>query len=174
MNMQAQMLAVKQEWVELLIYSAMVFFIPLLLKYPQILVGTVVNTALIISALNLRAKKIIPIIVLPSIAVALGGYLFGGFTYALVYLIPFIWVGNLILVLAMKYLNLFKKINYVVSLTVSSALKSFFLFISALILFYLGVIPAPFLVAMGLIQFVTAFSGGIIAFAMQEIKTGIF
>ncbi|GAG06469.1 unnamed protein product, partial [marine sediment metagenome] len=45
-----------------------------------------------------------------------------------------------------------------------------FLFLSALLLYSLSIVPAPFLIAMGAMQAVTAFSGGIAAYGIHYTK----
>lgn len=152
-----------KENLHLLVYSAVSFFIPLLLKQPQLLVGSAVNSMLILSALNLRTVKIIPAIILPSIAAVLGGVLFGGLTIYLLYMMPFIWCGNLTLVLLVKKLKLADKRNYIFSLGTAAVIKTAIIFSAALF------IAPKLLFAMGPIQLVTAVIGGSIAFAGQKI-----
>jgi hypothetical protein len=55
-------------------------------------------------------------------------------------------------------------------LIIGAALKSGFLFLSALILFKLGIIPIIFLTTMGILQLTTALSGGIAAYALHYAK----
>jgi len=163
-------LSSKQETIELIVYSLISFFIPLVLKQPQLLVGTVVNAMLILAALNLKGKNVLPIIMLPSMAVAAGGYLFGGFTAYFIYLIPFIWLSNTILVLAFKYFKLQKNNNFFLTLGISSVAKAGFLFGITFLLVSLSIVPEMFLTAMGMFQLVTAVTGGIFAFTVQKIK----
>jgi len=85
-------LSYKQELIELFIYSLLSFFIPFILSHPQLLVGTIVNSALVLAALNLRGIRLLPVIMLPSLAVLSSGLIFGQFTYYLLYLIPAIWL----------------------------------------------------------------------------------
>ena len=160
----------KQQFIEMFIYSVVCFFLPLFIGHPQIVVGITVNTLLIMSALNMQNYKLLPVIILPSLGALSRGLLFGPFTIYLVYLIPFIWLGNFILVLVFKSLYLNKKINYFLILFSAAFLKALFLFTVAFILFKLGVIPVVFLTAMGIMQFVTAFSAGFFAFGFSKVQ----
>ena len=159
-----------QENIELLLYSSICFIVPFLLGGPQIVVGAIVNTILVLSALNLRMKMIIPAIVLPSMAVLLNGLLFGPYSIFLVIMMPFIWIGNLILVLLYKKLLLQKKYNPVGVILISSIGKASILFLSALLLYGLGLIPIIILGSMGIMQLYTAMLGGIIGLGVHNAK----
>ncbi|MCX6710704.1 MAG: hypothetical protein NTZ02_01280, partial [Candidatus Woesearchaeota archaeon] len=87
---------------EIILITAASFLIPFLIGHPQLIVGIAVNVLLIESALHIRDYKLAAPIILPSIAALLRGALFGGFTMYLVFMLPFIWVGNSILVFAVK------------------------------------------------------------------------
>jgi hypothetical protein len=169
-NLQDYILTNYTEYFEMFVYSAVCFFLPFMIAHPQFVVGTVVNAMLITAALNIRGYKLLPVILLPSIGVLTAGVLFGSFTVFLLYLIPFIWIGNTILVYTFKILKLHLKKNYLFTLITGAALKSGFLFLSALLLFKLGIIPVMFLTAMGILQLTTALSGGIAAYALHYAK----
>ena len=158
------------QYFEMFIYSIICFFMPLFIGHPQIVVGITVNTMLILSALNLRNYKLLPIIILPSIGVLSRGLIFGPFTIFLLYMIPFIWIANTILIFSIKLFKLKLKLNYWISLIISILLKSGFLFMSAFILFKLNLIPIMFLTAFGIIQIITAFAGGTAAYSIHNIK----
>lgn len=123
-----------------------------------------------LAALNLRGKRLLPVILLPSIGAYAAGLIFGVASSALLIMIPFIWIGNSILVFSMKKLTLSMKKNRVVSLVVGSGAKAAFLFISAFVLFSFGLVPAIFLTAMGILQLGTALIGGSAALILQEAK----
>ena len=54
----------------------------------QLIVGTIVNTALVMTAINLKGwKKIVGIITLPSISSLLGGYIFKTASPFMIYMI---------------------------------------------------------------------------------------
>ena len=169
-DLQDYMLSDSLQYIEMVIYSVAAFFIPFFIGNPQIAVGIIVNAMLVVSALNLKGWKLAPIIILPSIAMLARVALFGPFTIFLIYMIPFIWIGNFILVCTFKYFKLRKKQNYWLTLVLGIVLKSGFLFISALILFYLGLIPVVFLTAMGILQVVTAIFGGFVAYGAHNLK----
>lgn len=160
----------KQQVIEMVVYSFVCFFLPLFIGHPQIVVGVVVNTLLIMSALNMQKYKLLPVIILPSLGALSRGALFGPFTIYLVYMIPSIWLGNFIIVYLFKLLYLNKKINYFVTLVAAASLKALFLFLTAFILFKLNVIPVMFLTAMGIMQFTTAFSAGFFAFGVSKVQ----
>jgi len=129
-----------------------------------------VNCALVLSAFNLKGARLLPIIILPAIGAFLAGFLFGASSTALLYLIPFIWVGNAILVYSIKEWALKKKINRVAALVAGSAAKAAFLFSAAFALYSFGMVPAAFLTAMGMLQLTTALTGGAAALVLQEGK----
>ncbi|MBW2992117.1 hypothetical protein KY345_02775 [Candidatus Woesearchaeota archaeon] len=169
-NLQDYVLGNAAEYFELIIYAGVSFFLPLLMGHPQIVVGIVVNAMLITSALNLKGYKLWPVILLPSLGVLSRGIIFGPFTIFLVYMIPFIWIGNAILVYAFKIMKLHMKINYIFTLVAGAGLKTGFLFLSAFVLFKLGIIPVIFLTSMGLMQLWTALGGGIAAAGVHYTK----
>ena len=94
-----------------IIFSALCFAVPFLIGHPQLFVGSVVNAALVFAALHFKKYQILPIIILPSLAVATRGLVFGPFTIFLVYLIPFIWLGNMALVWGIKYFSFQRKLH---------------------------------------------------------------
>ncbi|MFA6213702.1 MAG: hypothetical protein WC717_00290 [Candidatus Micrarchaeia archaeon] len=159
-----------QEYVEMAIYSAIAFSLPFLLGHEQLLVGAAVNCALVLAALNLRGARLLPVIILPSLGALLAGLVFGAASSALFYMIPFIWAGNTLLVICIKYFVLDKKTNRVAALSIGAAAKAAFLFLAALALLSFGMVPAVFLTAMGVFQLATALSGGAAALALQEVK----
>jgi hypothetical protein len=160
--------------VELIIYSALAFFVPLAIGHPQFVVGVLVNCAIVLSALNLKEYKLLPVIILPSLAVLSRGIIFGPFTMYLVYMIPFIWAGNFILLFAFKELKLRRKLKGIYTLAIGAISKSAVLFLSAFILVKSGILPSPFLVSMGIIQFYTAIAGGALALGIHEMKKKYF
>ena len=169
-NLQDYVLKNVNEYFELVVYSAVCFFLPLMIGHPQIVVGIVVNAMLITAALNLKGYKLWPVILLPAIGALSRGALFGPFTIFIVYMIPFIWIGNAILVYTFKIMNLEMKKNYVFTLVVGACLKAGFLFLAALILVKTGIIPVIFLTTMGLFQLWTALAGGAVAFGIHYTK----
>lgn len=161
------------ENIEFVIYTVICFFLPVVLGHSQLIVGIVVNAMLITAALNLKGYKLLPVILAPSLGALSAGLLFGNLTVFLLYLIPFIWIGNAIFVFSFKWLKLHLKKNYLLTLAIGSVAKAGFLFLSALILFKLGFIPVIFLTAMGIIQLTTALGGGIAAYGFHTVKKRI-
>ena len=172
-NLQDYVLSNAAEYFELIVYSAVSFFLPLLMGHPQIVVGVVVNAMLVTAALNLKGAKLWAVIILPALGALSRGALFGPFTIFLAYLIPFIWIGNAILVYTFKMMKLEMKKNYVITLVTGSALKAGFLFLAALSLYKLGMIPALFLTTMGSFQLWTALAGGIAAAGIHYGKKAL-
>ena len=154
-----------RENIELVIYSLIAFFVPFLIAGPQWFVGIIVNTALVLAALRIKDFKVLPVIILPSLAVLTRGLVFGPFTVFLAYLVPFIWAGNAILVLLAKRLH---KKNLFTLLAAGPLAKASFLFLSAAILVSLGIIPAVFIAAMGAVQLLTAIAGSGLALAVNK------
>lgn len=137
----------------------------------QIIVGGVVNTALIVSAINVKGwKKIVSIITLPSISTILGGYVFKTASVYMAYMIPAIWLGNFALVYLYKALLLKKNLNYFVTGAIAIAVKVFIIFLGFSLINAFGIFP-PKLVqnlqtAMGITQAITAVIGMIITYTV--------
>ena len=138
-----------------LVVPVLSFAIPFFISGPQLLTGTIVNTLLFLAAAKTSKKVAITSALLPSVGALLNGIVFGKFTPFLFYFLPFIWIGNLILI------NIFKRMSYsLFSMLTSAFTKSLFLFIFAFIFFKLSIVPQIFLTAMGIFQFATAILGG--------------
>ena len=99
------------------------------------------------------------VIALPSIGAYLTGFVFGVNTTFLLYFIPAIWLGNFIYVYLIKKFSVAKH-QLVQGIVYFSIVKSALLFVVALGLVSLKIVPQPFLFAMGPLQLVTALSGG--------------
>jgi len=135
------------------------FTIPLVLSHPQPLVGTIVNSLLVITARRMPIRSWLPIAILPSLGVIMHGVLFGSLTMFLIYFLPIIWLGNLIY---MKVIS-FKSPAYAANVMFGAALKAGLLFLGANLYLSLGLVPTLFLTAMGINQLLTALSGGVVA-----------
>ncbi len=142
------------------IVSCFSFFSPFLLGHSQFLTGTIVNASLFSSAVFLPKKFIIPVIFLPGLGIISRGIVFGPFTPFLVYFLPFIWISNFLLIFTFRII--FRKGFYFSSILSSSFLKSFFLYLLAIIFFSFDIIPFTFISLMGINQFFTALFGGVI------------
>lgn len=136
----------------------------------QIIVGSIVNTALIMAGLNLKGwRKLILIATLPSLSAVGSGYIFGNLTKVTLFMIPGIWLGNFSLIMLMKYLYANKNINYAISAVISILVKVALIFGVLNIWMALSVLPNQGAVAntlrntMGLTQLITASIGAIIS-----------
>ncbi|MFH1683048.1 MAG: hypothetical protein ABIA37_04590 [Candidatus Woesearchaeota archaeon] len=159
-----------QENIEMFSYSLLAFFVPLLMGHPQFVVGTMVNAALVLAALNLKGAKLLPVILLPSLGVLSRGMIFGPFTIFLLIMIPFIWIGNSLLVFSIKEFYLRRKYNKYLSLGIGISFKVAFLFSMACVLVKASILPVLFLTAMGLTQVYTAVAGSALAVGVQFTK----
>ncbi len=146
--------------VMLLVYGFTLFAIPLLLSWPQLLVGSIVNVLLIMVAIRYKNyKTLLPFAVLPSIAAVVHGVLFGPFSVFLIYMMPAIRVGNFLLMYVIQH------DKYLLKGILSGVLyKAIFLAIVAYILIYLWVLPIVFLKAMGFYQLITALIAGVVVY----------
>ena len=141
----------------------------------QIIVGTVVNTALIVAAMNIKGwKKIVGIITLPSISTILGGFVFKTASIYMAYMIPAIWLGNFAVIYLYKTLLLNKKINYFLSGIISIGIKVAIIFLAFNILNLIGIFPEKLVQnlqkAMGFTQLITATLGMIISYPIYSIN----
>jgi hypothetical protein len=158
-----------EENIHLFIYSFAAFFVPFMLGHPQILVGCIVNCALILGATYLKGHKLVPVIILPSIGVLTAGIIFGTFTPFLVIMVPFIWIGNAAYAYGYKALHSKTK-SYLLSVFVSSLAKAGLLFGAAFALVSMNLLPAMFLTAMGWLQLTTALIGGAAAIGVIKAR----
>lgn len=141
----------------------------------QIIVGSIVNAALIIAAINIKGwQKIIGIITMPSISTILSGYIFKTASVYMVYMIPAIWLGNFVLIYAYKFIMLDKKQNYFLAGLIGIIAKVLIIFCSFGILNLFGIFPAKLVTnlqkAMGLTQLITASIGMIISFFIYKAE----
>ena len=140
-------------------------------SHSQIIVGSIVNIALIVTAINVKGwKKIVGIITLPSISTILGGYVFKTASVYMAYMIPAIWIGNFAIVYLYKMLLLNKKLNYFVTGIIAIIAKVAIIFGGFSLLNILGIFPEKLVqnlqVAMGTTQVVTATIGMIISYTI--------
>ena len=172
-NLQRYKWSIRNEAIEVVLYSLAGFFLPFMLAHPQWLVGTIVNAMIISAAMSVKGHKLLPVIMLPSLGVLAAGLIFEQFTPFLLYMIAFIWIGNSLLIGTFKFLNIHKKRDYSSTLIIGAAVKSIFLFIAAFVMFKFGLLPVVFLSAMGIMQWITVISGGALAFGFEKIKAKI-
>ena len=143
------------------------FLIPLVFAGPQIVIGSLINCYLFLSTQLYPKKQWLVLAALPSIAALSHGYLFGPATPFLIYFLPFIWLGNLVLMWSFDKWQ--KTVTVPGSMFMAALLKSALLFVIANIYVKLALVPAIFLTAMGVFQLATAMIGG--AFAYLVLTT---
>lgn len=139
----------------------------------QLIVGSLVNTALITAAINIKGwKKIVGIVTLPSIATILSGYVFKSASVFMVYMIPAIWAGNFALVYLYKLLLVAKDKNYILTTAVAIIIKVAIIFIGFSVLNAFGIFPEKMVTtlqtAMGTTQVITATIGSVISFGILK------
>lgn len=141
----------------------------------QIIVGSIVNTALIVSAINLKGwKNVFGVITMPSISTILSGFVFKSASTYMVYMIPAIWIGNFALVYSYKFLMLGKNKNYFVAGIVGIAVKVAVISGCFAILNSFNIFPSKLVQnlqnAMTIIQIITAVIGMFMSYAIYKIE----
>ena len=141
----------------------------------QIIVGSMVNTALVVSALNLKGwNKIIPIVTMPSISTVLSGYVFKSASVYMVYMIPAIWLGNFALIFIIKYFMIAKNKNYLLSSFCGIICKVAIIFGIFSILRIFNIFTDKLVInlqkAMGVTQLITATIGCLIGYLIYKIE----
>lgn len=169
MERTAQLVLTLPRSIRILLYSALVFgsfAIPFIISQNQLVTGTLVNAVLIGSVLLFPNRLILPIIIFPSLGVLSRGIIFGPLTPFLVYFIPIIWAGNLALVLFFKICN--QKFGFWSSLGLSAVAKYLLLYTFANLFFRFQLVPKLFVQTMGILQLITAISGGVLAYILLK------
>lgn len=141
----------------------------------QLIVGTIVNAALVVSAINLKGwAKILGVVTMPSISTILSGYVFGTASVYMVYMIPAIWIGNFALIYSYKFLMLGKNKHYFLAGIVGIIVKVAIIFALFNLINLFGVFPEKLVEnlrnAMGMTQFITATLGVIAAFVIYKLE----
>ncbi len=142
----------------------------------QIIVGSIVNTALIVSAMNLKGwKNIIGVITMPSISTILSGYVFKSASTYMVYMIPAIWIGNFALVYSYKFLMLGKNKNYFLAGIIGIVVKVAVIAGCFALLNLFNVFPNKLVQnlqnAMTIIQIITAIIGMFISYIVYKSES---
>ncbi len=141
----------------------------------QLIVGTIVNAALVTTAINLKGwAKILGVVTMPSISTILSGYVFGTASVYMVYMIPAIWVGNFALIYSYKLLMLGKNKHYFLAGVVGIIVKVAIIFALFNLINLFGVFPEKLVEnlrnAMGMTQLITATLGVIVAFVIYKLE----
>ena len=144
----------------------------------QIIVGSIVNTALIISAINLKGwKKILGVVTMPSISTILSGYVFKSASVYMVYMIHAIWIGNFVLIYAYKWIMLAKEKNYFLAGIIGIITKVLVIAGGFMLLKAFGIFPDKMVntlqTAMTTTQLITASIGTVIAFIIYFIENKV-
>lgn len=142
----------------------------------QLIVGSVVNTVLVICALNLKGwSKTAFVITMPSVSTILSGYVFKSASVYMVWMIPAIWLGNFALILAFKYIMLAKEKSYVLAAISGVICKVLIIFGFFTILKLFNVFPEKLVsnlqTAMSVTQLITAIIGCIIAYGIYKAES---
>ena len=136
-------------------YAGFLFVIPLIIGWPQLLVGSIVNFFLILVALRYRKfSLLLPMVMLPTIAASFHGVVFGALTMYMLYMMPAIRIGNYILIYAVQYFK-----NLQLGIFVGAWAKAIFLVLIAAILVYFWILPTIFIKFMWIFQLLTALIG---------------
>lgn len=141
-------------------------------KYQQLVVGTIVNASLILTALYTKGTiKTIAIATLPSISTIVGGLLFGAMTKYSQIMIPAIWIGNFAFILLYKVLFVNKKIAYPLSAVIAIVTKVAIIYLGFTIMVNLIAVPemvkTTLNTSMGVTQLITATCGSVLAFIIM-------
>lgn len=150
-----------------LFLAVLSFLVPLAIPSPQIIVGSIVNALLFVSAIKVRSSKwLAAVVILPSVAAFSRGLIFGPFTVFLFYFLPFIWAGNWVLIAVFK--KIYEK-SFFAGVALSSLAKVSLLFLAANFYVSQKAAPAIFLKSMGFLQLETALLGGLLAFIVTRL-----
>ncbi len=164
-------------------------FFPTLLSYfgiksaiiSQLVVGGIVNGALIYSALNVtKLKNILTLIILPSIVTLSTGMIFGTSNKNIIYMTLFIWLGNIALITFIKSLHLGKKLRFELSLIIAAIVKAIIIYLGFLMFLNFNIITGTqkfienFSFSMGVLQFVTCIIGGSLLIPLIYIYDKLF
>jgi hypothetical protein len=149
------------------LYSLILFTLPILIPN-QLILGTIVNALLIRVALTRKEKRFYLLAALPSTSALLTGILFASASTMLFAMIPFIIVGNLVLMKIFKIFFVKQRKNYALVSIFGALLKSALLFASALILIQFSLVPLAFATTFGVMQFITATLGATVNYFFKK------
>ncbi len=156
-------LVFKESYKELALYLGASFLLPFVIPTPQILLGSLVNSILVLSAYNLKGLKSYSVAVVPSLMALLVGLLLGSSTHFIIYMLAGIWTGNITYITVVKGLfpNTFRE--SIKSIVAGSIAKGLLITGYTYALAQFITLPEPVLMAFGPIQIVTALVGGLLA-----------
>ena len=180
----------KEDTIQTILLALLVFLVPTFLgkilsgvfgaqsvvaTNSQLIIGSIVNSALVISALNLKGwKKIVLVTTMPSISTIVSGYIFGPVSIPMLYMMPAIWLGNFALIFSFKFLMLKKKQYYWLSAIVGIIAKVLIIFGLFSLIKLFGVFPQKAIPtlqkSMSIIQLITATIGCVIGFTIYKLE----
>lgn len=189
LNEVVRPLAKKFEIIQWIILSILIFVVPMIIPqllsglfgetswiaaHSQYVVGTIVNTVLITSAINVKGfKQIAGLVTLPSISAIGSGLIFKSASIYTVYMIPAIWAGNFVFVYLYRKLFVSKKVNYILSSIASIIVKVAIIYTFFKVLTLAVNIPSPMLKAlnmsMGMNQAITASIAAVIGYGINKV-----
>ncbi len=181
-------LSKKYEIIQWITLSILIFLVPMIVPqllstlfgtnswiatHSQYVVGVIVNTVLITTAINVKGfKQIAGLITLPSISAIGSGLIFKSASIFTVYMIPAIWAGNFLFVYLYRKLFVKNKTNYILTSIISILSKAAVIYVFFRLLALLLTIPNPMFTAlnlsMGINQIVTATIASIIGFGIYQ------
>ena len=164
MNIKVQKTLTGAESLGEYLFFTLPLLIPFLISEPQLLVGSVVNCMLFLAAYRFSNKHLLLLAVLPSLAALGRGLVFGPNTPFILLFLPFIWIGNLILIGVVRNAGELGILKIVLAAFLKAALLAFV----ASIYVHYDWAPQIFLSAMGLMQFATALIGGLAALVFAQ------
>ncbi|MCS6956413.1 MAG: hypothetical protein NZM02_01010 [Patescibacteria group bacterium] len=147
------------------LYILLTIFITLVLNHQQLIVGTVVNSFLFFTALNIDKKYHLPVAVFPSIVAVFQGLLFGKLTIFLLYFLSFIWTANYILMITVLKFKHLKFLSFILA----SFLKFLFLYSIANLYVGFNIVPKMFLTVMGVFQLITSLLGAFVYKILEKL-----
>ena len=159
----------EMDFAQLVVFSFLAFSIPFFFPHPQLVTGVIVNAFLVFAALGMGGRNVLPVVMLPSIGAIANGLLFGPLTIFLVYMVPFIWIGNFLLVFGIKHFMQEAGRSFAEAGAASALLKAGAIFLPAYLLYLGGVLPEALLLPMGAVQLATAVGGVIVVGAGKKI-----
>lgn len=140
----------------------------------QIVVGAIINTTLVMSAISVKGwKNIVALITVPSISALTSGLVLSVASIFTVYMIPAIWIGNLLLVYSIKSIYVKNNKNFVLASVIGILGKALIIFAGFNLLTLLISMPEHvkmvLTTAMGSNQVITAILGCSIAYGITKV-----
>jgi hypothetical protein len=167
----AKTLENKRNYIRFVIVSyVLAFFIPVLLGQFTWVCGVFINAIYILAAMNFHKNSFLPILFIPSIEKVAGALAFSIFFPFLLYLLPFIWVGNISYVYLFRYFKSKWANKSFLSLFIASIVKTAVIVIGTIVLYLVGEVYYSFILLVGAVQLFSAFIGGSLALFINKAK----